>query len=69
MGRPDLLLKIDAIARRYNTDPMSVIEWDPERLAFAVAVYDQAMAAMDQAARQNAKSGGIGFPVVVMGAL
>ena len=45
------------------------MRWDPDRLAFNCACYDQAIATMEQAARQNKNDGGVGFPVVVVGSL
>lgn len=53
------------MARRYNTDPGEILQWDPDRVAMAVACFDQAMAtAVEKMERKEA-----GFPVFVLGHL
>ena len=66
MGQPDALLLLDALARRYHTDPLTVLEWDSERLAFAVACYEQAMASADQMSQNKDATV---FPVVIIGSM
>lgn len=67
MADPATLLRLDRIASRYGTDPWSVLEWDPARLALAIACMDQAMATFGQ---EKERAGGIGpLPVVVVGRL
>jgi len=37
---PSLILRLDRVARRYGTDPGSVLEWSPFRLGLAFAALD-----------------------------
>ena len=65
MGRPDILLRLDQLSRRYNTDPMTVLGWSVERYALAAMCADQAMATF----AAMSKDSGAGMPVFVTGAL
>ena len=65
MGRPDILLRLDQVARRYGCDPGAVLEWDSERFAIACMCADQAMATM----AEMQERGAAGMPVIVVGAL
>lgn len=52
------------MARRYGVDPYTVLEWDPDRVALAVACYEQAVSSLAQAMDK----GGL-VPAVVAGQL
>jgi len=43
-----MLATLDAVARRYGTDPWTVLEWHPARLALASACLQNAEAELRQ---------------------
>ena len=61
-----MLLALDEVARRYGSDPGSVIHWDPERLGWALMCIEQAEGSAAQLMERINSGGGMVFPVVVV---
>lgn len=57
---------LDAVARRYGTDPWTVLGWDPWRLSYNVHCMQVAADAASGRMRQIQNSGGMIFPTVVL---
>lgn len=65
MAEPGLLMTLHRLADAYHTDPWSVLEWAPERVALAVAALDQADATRAERIRRQGEV----QPVVDVGRL
>lgn len=58
---------LDALARRYHTDPGTVMEWSPARLGVAMLAMEAGMMEEGRRVREASRDGGAVFPVVVLG--
>jgi len=58
---------VDRVARRYGTDPWTVLHWEPARLAVAIECVAAADAESAQRIERTNAAGGIVWPVVVVG--